>query len=139
MSPTTDSTVDFDTLFTNRPVILGMGVLAGLVLAIGLAVVLEGMSSAFYHVRDVQSVLGMPVLASIPAIVLEADEAARRRMWMRRAIAAVVLTALLLGTGIVSYVAVNGLPGFMRALTEGAPENADEQVRARSVERATVS
>jgi len=109
----------------NRPVILGMGVLAGLVFAIGLAIVMEGLDSSFHRVREVQSALSIPVLASIPAIMLEADLAAQRRMWIRRIVLAAVLTLVLLGTGAASYVVVNGMPGFLRSLT--ASETDGEQ------------
>ncbi len=105
----------------NRPLIVIIGLLFGLVLGAGAAVLLEGTDSSVHTARQVQVAANLPVLASIPQIWLESDRAAQRRRRMREllATAAVVLFALVGGAA--NYAWVNGMPGFLAgdAVEEG--------------------
>ena len=105
----------------NRPLILAVGLLLGLALGGGVAVLLEAGDDSFHSARRLQAALRIPVLASIPSILLERDRALRRRRRVRNlALASVVTLVVLAGSG-VGYVVVNGLPGPLRSLIEGEP------------------
>jgi polysaccharide chain length determinant protein (PEP-CTERM system associated) len=120
----------------NRLLIILMGLIIGLALGVGIAVGIEATDSSFRVVRDVQTTLGLPVLAAIPDIVLESDRASQRRKAIRSAVAASVVVIFCLAGGAVTYMYVNGMPGWLGSVIEGeeeAPE-ADESA-ARTVEQ----
>jgi uncharacterized protein involved in exopolysaccharide biosynthesis len=50
----------------NRNAILFMGTIAGLAMGLGLAWFRESMDRSFYELSDLETYLGLPVLASIP-------------------------------------------------------------------------
>ncbi len=105
----------------NRPLILAVGLLLGLALGGGIAVLLEAGDDSFHSARRLQVALRLPVLASIPSILLERDRALRRRRRVRNlALASLTTLVVLAGSG-VGYVVVNGMPGPIRALIEGEP------------------
>jgi polysaccharide chain length determinant protein (PEP-CTERM system associated) len=110
----------------NRPLILVVGLLLGLALGGGLAVLLEAVDDSFHNARRLQSALRIPVLAAVPGILLEPDRIRRRRR-RRRAIALASLATLFVLTGSgVGYVWVNGMPGVLKSLLEGeAPAGTD--------------
>ena len=110
----------------NRPLILIMGLVAGVALAFAAVVGIEGADSSFHAVRDLQSTLSIPVLAAIPNIVLESDLALRRRRRTRNALAASFLVAVSLLGGAATYMYVNGLPGWLSAVVFG--EEAEEEL-----------
>jgi hypothetical protein len=106
----------------DRPLIVFVGLLLGLALGAALAVLLEAVDRSFHDVRSTQVRLGLPVLASVPAILLESDRWARRR---KRILAATLVAgisgAILMGAG-ASYWLVNGPPGFVGALLSGGDD-----------------
>ena len=69
----------------NIPLLLVAGLVLGAMTGLGLAVVRELMDSSFHTVADLQQVLGLPVLATVPLIELPAERARRRGMFWRRA------------------------------------------------------
>jgi polysaccharide chain length determinant protein (PEP-CTERM system associated) len=105
----------------NRVLILGVGLFLGLALGGALAVLLEAGDDSFHSGRRLQGTLGIPVLATIPSILLERDRALRRRRRLRSlALASLVTLLVLTGSG-ASYVWVNGMPDPIRSLLEGEP------------------
>ncbi len=108
----------------NRPLILVLGFVVGLALGGGLGLLLEAMDSSFHDARALRKALRVPVLASIPGILLEADRRAIRRRHIRNGVAAAVVVMLVLGVAAVSYRVVNGgaAPGGQE--TEQAPAEA---------------
>jgi polysaccharide chain length determinant protein (PEP-CTERM system associated) len=108
----------------NRLLIIVMGLIVGLALGVGFAVLAEATDSSFRVVRDVQATLALPVLAAIPDIILESDRVSIRRRVVRNAIAASVVVVFSLAGGAVTYWYVNGLPGWLSGAVERSEETA---------------
>jgi polysaccharide chain length determinant protein (PEP-CTERM system associated) len=96
----------------NRILIVAFGVLLGLAMAGGLAVLLEASDSSYHEPRALQSRLGVPVLASIPGILLESDRVAMRRKRFREQLAAATVAGVMLTASVVGYLVVNR-PGLL--------------------------
>ncbi len=111
----------------NRPLIVIVGLLFGLVMGGGLAVVLESTDSSVHSPRQLQSALSLPVLASIPEIWLESDLASLRRKRLRELLAALGVVAFVLVGGVANYAWVNGMPGFLRGAEEEAEAGSVEE------------
>lgn len=106
----------------NRPLIVVLGILLGLALGGGAAVLLEALDNSFHDSRALQERLRIPVLGSIPGIKLASDLVAERRRRARDAMAAAAVSGVVLLVAAVGYVYVNrpGLwPGASRE--EAAP------------------
>jgi polysaccharide chain length determinant protein (PEP-CTERM system associated) len=103
----------------NRIAIIAVGLMLGIALGAGVAVFLEAADSSFHGARQLQTGVRLPVLASIPGIVLESDRAAMRRRRVRNSVAAVAVTCLVLAGAIAGNWRVNGAPGFVQTLIEG--------------------
>jgi succinoglycan biosynthesis transport protein ExoP len=106
----------------NRPLIIVLGLIAGVGMAGGIALVRESTDTSVHGARDLQSAVSIPVLASIPAIVLDSDRRARMRRNLRYAMASAVVVVFSLAGGAATYVFVNGQPGWLRSLTQGEQE-----------------
>ena len=91
----------------NRPLIIMLGLLFGIGAGAGLAVLLDAMDSSYHESRTLQSALRIPVLASIPAILLDPDRARIRRRNFREALAAAAFTGFVLVSATVGYLLVN--------------------------------
>jgi polysaccharide chain length determinant protein (PEP-CTERM system associated) len=103
----------------NRLVIALVGVMLGLALGGGVALLLESVDTSFHAVRQLQGALQVPVLASVPKLLLASDRARiQRRRVMTAVLAAGISGVVLIGAGI-GYVTVNGAPGFVRTLLQG--------------------
>ena len=98
-----------------RLLIIVLGGIVGMLGGIGAALAAELRDHSFRVARDVQSELGIPVLAAIPDIVLPADLDARRRRRFRIALAASLVVAFCMTGGALTYVYVNGLPSWLTA------------------------
>jgi polysaccharide chain length determinant protein (PEP-CTERM system associated) len=103
----------------NRIAIIAVGLLLGIGLGAGVAVLLEALDSSFHGVHQLQAALRLPVLVSIPGIVLESDRLAMRRRRIRNAVAAAAVTCVVLAGAIAGNWAVNGVPGFVQTLIAG--------------------
>jgi polysaccharide chain length determinant protein (PEP-CTERM system associated) len=103
----------------NRPLIVVIGVLFGIIVGGGLAVVLESTDASVHSARQLQAMANLPVLASIPEIWLDADRAAQRRKRMRQALATAAVVAFALVGGAANYAWVNGMPGLGRSEPAG--------------------
>jgi len=110
----------------NRPLIVVIGALFGLVLGGGLAVVLEGTDSSVHNARQLQIASGLPVLASIPTIWLEADGVSQRRRRTLQILAAAGVVAFALGGGAANYAWVNGMPSLLAGEKAETPPVAEE-------------
>jgi len=97
----------------NRVLLLLLGAFLGMGLGGGVAVLSEMADSSLHGSRQLQSSLGIPVLAAIPSIVLESDRAARWRRQASLAVAAAAVVVFCLVGGAATYVYVNGGPGWL--------------------------
>jgi polysaccharide chain length determinant protein (PEP-CTERM system associated) len=112
-----------DPVSPDRLLILFLGALLGIAAGGGLGVVLEATDSSYHEPRRLQESLRIPVLAAIPSIVFDVDRRALRRLRMREAMAAVVVSGVVLFGAGVGYVFVNrpGLFGAAVQATQPAP------------------
>jgi polysaccharide chain length determinant protein (PEP-CTERM system associated) len=106
----------------NRPLIAGVGLFIGLLAGAGIALLLETNDSSFHGLRQVQAQLRLPVLASVPLILLESDRVARRRRRLVNATAAAAVVGFALAVAVVGHWAVNGAPGPLQGLFGQPPE-----------------
>jgi len=97
----------------NRLLILVLAVFFAAAVATGTAVMLEVTDASVHDARQIQGLLNLPVLASIPQIWLESDRIDRRRTLVRQALASAALVMFVLVGGAANYSWVNGMPGFV--------------------------
>jgi polysaccharide chain length determinant protein (PEP-CTERM system associated) len=95
----------------NRMMILALGVILGIGLGAAIGLVLEGADSSLHQPKDLQQATNLPVLATIPAIMLEPDRVARTRKMVRELVLAGAVVLFCLLGGLATYVLVNGAPG----------------------------
>ncbi len=113
----------------NRPVIMAIGVLFGIAMGAGIGIVLEAADTSVHSARQLQSSFGLPVLAAIPEIWLEADRLKLRRSRIRTAVATFTVVVVGLAGGIANYWWVNG-----SVRVEQAPAEAEQTAAAGSSE-----
>jgi hypothetical protein len=104
----------------NRPVILVIGALLGLMAGAGLGLLAEVTDLSFHDTRSLQSRLGIPVLAAVPPVVLESDRLLMRARRVRQAIGATAVVSLVLVASLAGNWMVNGPPGSLSRLVSGA-------------------
>jgi succinoglycan biosynthesis transport protein ExoP len=92
----------------NRPVLMLLSLVLAVAVAGALGIVLEATDSSVHTVRQLQNVIQLPVLASIPQIMLESDRRALRHQRIRTGLAAMAMVLFALVGGVASYVWVNG-------------------------------
>jgi polysaccharide chain length determinant protein (PEP-CTERM system associated) len=92
----------------NRFLLLSLGTIFGLALGAGAGMIIETTDSSMHTANDLQTALGIPVLVSVPKIMLEADRAARSRRILRESLAAILVAVFVLVGGLATYVFVNG-------------------------------
>ena len=105
-----------DPVSPNRPLILMMGVLLGLVMGVGVGVLVESTDTTFYEPRALQTAFEVPVLGAIPRILLDADRMAMRRRRMWASLATLAFTGVILTGAASGYILVNGAPGWLKGL-----------------------
>ena len=113
----------------NRRVIIIMGVMLGMALGVGVGVVLEGTDPSYHGQRDLQSAVGFPVLAVIPTILFDADLAAQRKKRRIQVFVAAVVASVFLTGGVLSYIWVNGAPGWLRGILGSGAEGEEGEGR----------
>lgn len=92
----------------NRILLLTLGAILGLAIGAGVGLVSEVSDSSLHTSSELQTALGIPVLVSVPRIMLETDRAARSRRILRESLAAVAVVVFVLIGGIATYIVVNG-------------------------------
>lgn len=92
----------------NRILLLSLGSILGLALGAGVALVAEVSDSSIHTGLELQQALGIPVLISVPQIMLESDRAERTRQNLRELAAVVAVVVFFVIGGLVTYVLVNG-------------------------------
>ena len=101
----------------NRILLLSLGAILGLALGAGAGLVTEISDSSCHTGLELQQALGVPVLISVPRIMLESDRAERARRNLRELAAAIVVVVFVLAGGVLTYLYVNG-GGFLDAEAE---------------------
>jgi polysaccharide chain length determinant protein (PEP-CTERM system associated) len=104
----------------NRPVILVLGLVLGLLGGAGLGLLAEVTDLSFHDPRSLQSRLGIPVLAAVPPVLLESDRALTRARRVRGLLGAAVVTSAVLVASLAGNWIVNGPPGPLAELLSGA-------------------
>jgi hypothetical protein len=104
----------------NRPLILALGLMLGVGAGAGLALLLDAADSSYHEGRTLQASLRIPVLSSIPSVLLDVDRQRQRRRNLRDAIVAAVFGGAVLASSLFGYVFVNK-PHWLRG---GADEAA---------------
>jgi hypothetical protein len=92
----------------NRLLLLSLGAILGLALGAGIGLLAEMTDSSLHTTNELQSALGIPVLASVPRIMLESDRVVRSQRILRETLAAVGVVVFVLAGGIATYYFVNG-------------------------------
>ncbi len=113
----------FEPSSPNRILLLSLGAILGLALGAGIGLVAEVTDSSLHTSSELQTALGIPVLASVPRIMLEADRVARSRQIRREIAAACAIVAFVLFGGGATYFLVNGIPGLGGPTSETSPES----------------
>ena len=111
----------------NRLLILFLGVLLGGGIGGALGLILEATDMSVHDSRSLQTATNVPVLASIPAIMLESDFVARRRRQVREALVAAAIVIFCLAGGAATYFYVNDIELFSIESNDALPENEGDQ------------
>jgi polysaccharide chain length determinant protein (PEP-CTERM system associated) len=92
----------------NRILLLVLGSILGLALGVGVGLLAEVADTSVHTSNELQNALGLPVLVSVPRIMLESDRVARSRRLIREGLAAAGVVLFCLAGGVVTYLVVNG-------------------------------
>jgi succinoglycan biosynthesis transport protein ExoP len=114
----------------NRILLLILGAVFGLVLGGGVGLTAEISDSSLHTSGSLQSALGIPVLISVPKIMLEPDRMARSRRVLRESLIAVGIVVFVLVGGVATYFFVNG-PGSWEPAVEGVEQDGGPATEAR--------
>ena len=91
----------------NRILLLSLGAILGLALGGGIGLLAEMTDSSLHTTNELQAAMGIPVLISVPRIMLESDRVARSKRILRESLAAAGVVAFVLVGGIATYYFVN--------------------------------
>ena len=97
----------FEPSSPNRILLLSLGAILGLAIGAGIGLISEVTDSSLHTSGELQTALGIPVLASVPRIMLEADRVARARRIRREVATAMALVSFVVISGIGTYYLVN--------------------------------
>jgi protein tyrosine kinase modulator len=112
----------------NRLLILVVGFLFAVMTGGAVGILREALDTSPHDARQLQTRVQLPVLASIPAIVLEADRARARRSRMRTVLATAGVVGFALVGGAANYLWVNGVPRFLQPAEAGQEQQATPPV-----------
>jgi succinoglycan biosynthesis transport protein ExoP len=107
----------------NRLLLLSLGTIMGLALGGGIGLISEVADSSVHTSNELQAALGIPVLISVPNIMLESDRAMRSRRILRESLAAAFVVAFVLVGGVTTYYVVNVMGGAESDATPAAEES----------------
>ena len=93
----------------NRILMLFVGVIIGLGVGVAVGLVWETSDNSIHDARRLQAYANMPVLISVPSILLEPDRRRRKRHLIIELALALVISLFFLTGGLLSYVYVNGV------------------------------
>ena len=114
----------------NRILLLILGTILGISLGGGIGLIAEVSDSSIHTSTALQAALGIPVLVSVPRIMLEPDRIARSRRILRESLAAVGVVVFVLIGGVATYLLVNG-SGWSKPSEEAVEENEGSSTEAR--------
>ncbi len=95
----------------HRLLLLSLATIMGLALGGGIGLISEVVDSSIHTSNELQTALGIPVLISVPNIMLESDRAMRSRRILRESLAAAFVVAFVLVGGLTTYYVVNVMGG----------------------------
>jgi polysaccharide chain length determinant protein (PEP-CTERM system associated) len=121
----------------NRILILVLGAILGLAFGAGTGLVSEVTDSSMHTSAELQKTLGIPVLISVPKIMLESDRVARSRRIFRESLAAAGVVLFVLIGGATTYYLVNVRGGSSEAAEEMDGEESSSS--AMTVDRVAVA
>jgi succinoglycan biosynthesis transport protein ExoP len=107
----------------NRLLLLSLATIMGLALGGGIGLISEVADSSVHTSNELQAALGIPVLISVPNIMLESDRAMRSRRILRESLAAAFVVAFVLVGGVTTYYVVNVMGGADSDATPAAEES----------------
>lgn len=93
----------------NRILMLFVGVIIGLGVGVAMGLVWETSDSSIHDARRLQAYANMPVLVSVPSILLEPDRRRRKRHLIIELALALIISLFFIAGGLLSYVYVNGV------------------------------
>ncbi len=114
-----EAVAPLDAASPNRPLILLLALILGAGAGTGMALLAEASDHSFHSSRTLQERVGIPVLATVPAVLLASDHMAIRRRRLRRVAAAAALAGLVLVVSLAGNWYVNGPPGVVSGLLGG--------------------
>lgn len=106
----------------NRPLVVLFATFLGLVLGGGFVLLMEVADTSYQSARDVQQSLRIPVLATVPSIVLDADRRTLKRRQLVELVAASTFAVVLLAGSWVAYKTVNTTPAAPQAAVSAGAE-----------------
>jgi len=104
-----------------RSIIVLVGLVLGLAIGAGVAVLMESADTSFHDSAGLQTALRIPVLASIPAILLDSDRSRLRRRRIRTLVYAATVGGGVLLAAAGGYTYRNGFAGFSSRTASGSP------------------
>ena len=107
----------------HRILLLSLATIMGLALGGGIGLISEVADSSVHTSNELQAALGIPVLISVPNIMLESDRAMRSRRILRESLAAAFVVAFVLVGGVTTYYVVNVMGGAESDATPAAEES----------------
>ena len=97
----------FEPSSPNRILLLSLGAILGLAIGAGIGLIAEVTDSSLHTSGELQTAIGIPVLASVPRIMLESDRVARAVRIRREVAAAMALVTFVVISGFGTYYLVN--------------------------------